>query len=271
MTFALRSLGWDGHFSAAYAAAVPALLARPTGWVGARCRPGRVLRAGCGVCTVLTAAGTVRASLAGAVLAAAGADPTARPGAGDWVVVREWPDGPITAEVVLPRRSTLWWRTAGDASERLLAANADTVAVVEPIDRAPDLRRVERLLSLAWRSGARPLVLLSRSDRAADPTIIRDRVAAVAPGVAVLPVDATGGRGLAQLRRYVRPGRTLALLGSAGGDASAIITALVGAPAVRHQRGSRAGGTGHHPVASAVLVPLAGGGAVLDTSAVRTG
>ena len=38
----------------------------------------------------------------GAVLDASGRDPVSRPCTGDWVVLRSWPDGPITVEAVLP-------------------------------------------------------------------------------------------------------------------------------------------------------------------------
>ncbi len=145
MTMALASLGWDATFQAAFT--------RMTAGV-ADCRPGRVLRADRGVYTVATVTGPVRASVAGALLAAAAHDPEALPCAGDWLVVRDWPDGRITAEAVLPRRTAVVRRTAGkQASGQVLAANLDIAAVVEPMDPEPDLGRVERLLALAWESG----------------------------------------------------------------------------------------------------------------------
>lgn len=186
MTYDLASLGWDASFVSAYSEFASAT---DTG----QC-PGRVARADRGVCTVLTAAGPVRASLAGSLLSAAGTDPVALPCAGDWVVVRSWPDGRVTAEAVLPRRSAVIRRTADkDSTGQVLAANLDTAAVVEPIDPSPDLARVERLLSLAWQSGAEPLVLLTKADLAADPATVARQVADVTPGVPVLPVSAEQG------------------------------------------------------------------------------
>jgi ribosome biogenesis GTPase len=261
MTFDLASLGWDAGFAAAYAEHAGG---------GTDQRPGRVLRADRGLCTVLTAAGPVRASLAGSLLAAAGRNPVALPCAGDWLVVRTWPDHRVTAEAVLPRRSAVVRRTAGkDATGQVLAANVDTAAVIEPIDPAPDLERVERLLSLAWQSGAEPLVVLTKSDLAADPVTVARQVADVTAGVPVLPVSAERGAGLAGLRPAVAPGRTLALLGPSGAGKSTLVNALAGAPVMLTQTVRRADGKGRHTTAYRALVPLPGGGAVLDTPGLR--
>ncbi|MEW1590292.1 ribosome small subunit-dependent GTPase A, partial [Micromonospora vinacea] len=137
MTIDLTALGWDAERTA-YAAR------------HGEHQPGRVARVDRGVCTVLGAAGPVRASLGGAVLAAAARDPSALPCAGDWVLLTHWPDRRVTVEVVLPRRAALIRRTAGkDASGQVLAANLDAAAVVEPVHPEPDVGRIERLLSLA--------------------------------------------------------------------------------------------------------------------------
>ncbi|MCM0677759.1 GTPase RsgA, partial [Micromonospora phytophila] len=147
-------------------------------------RPGRVARVDRGVCTVLCADGPVRATLGGAVLAAAAPDLTRLPCAGDWVLLATWPDRNVTVEAVLPRRTALVRRTAGkDASGQVLAANLDAAAVVEPVHPEPDIGRIERLPSLAHESGARPLVVLTKADLAADPAAVARQLAAVAPGV----------------------------------------------------------------------------------------
>ncbi|GAB3940490.1 hypothetical protein GCM10027614_24270 [Micromonospora vulcania] len=94
-----------------------------------------------------------------------------------------WPDRRVTVESVLPRRAALIRRTAGkDASGQVLAANLDAAAVVEPVHPEPDVGRIERLLSLAHESGARPLVVLTKADLAADPGALARQLAAIAPG-----------------------------------------------------------------------------------------
>src|SRR4051794_9101266 len=128
MKYNLSQLGWDEINVSAYRSADRS-----------DSLPGRVLRADRGVCTVLDETGISRASLGGGVLLPAAGDPSRLPCAGDWVVLRRWPDRRTTVECVLPRRTALIRRTADkDSSGQVLAANMDTVAVVEPVDPAPD-------------------------------------------------------------------------------------------------------------------------------------
>jgi len=259
MTFDLASLGWDEELATAYAR-----FDRPT-----RC-PARVSRVDRGVCTVLGSSGALRASLAGSMLAAAVHDPVVLPCAGDWVVAHTWPDRRITVEAVLPRRSVVVRAAAGTESlAQVLAANVDTAAVVEPMDPAPDTGRVERLLALAWQSGAAPVVLLSKSDLVADPDAVAGHLAAAAPGVPVYPVSARTGAGLGRLRPYAAPGRTLALLGPSGSGKSSLVNALAGATVMSTQA-LRADGRGRHTTTYRSLIPMPGGGAVLDTPGLRS-
>jgi len=257
MTLDLASLGWDAHFAGAL---------RPLGTA----RPGRVARVDRGVCTALCADGTVRASLGGAILAAAAGDPALLPCAGDWIAVQTWPDGRVTAEALLPRRTAIVRRTAGKGSiGQVLAANVDTAAVVEPVDPAPDVRRIERLLALAWDSGARPMVVLTKCDQAADPGAVARQVAAAAPGAPVVPVSAQRGDGLDALRPLVAYGRTLGLLGPSGAGKSTLVNALAGATVMATQQIRRADGKGRHTTTYRALIAMPGGGAVLDTPGVR--
>jgi ribosome biogenesis GTPase len=259
MTYDLSRLGWDEMFASAY---------RPLDRSDSA--PGRVLRADRGVCTVLEMSGVVRASLAGSVLLGAARDPSLLPCAGDWVVLRRWPDRRTTIEVVLPRRTTLIRRTSDkDSTGQVLAANMDTVAVVEPMHPAPDDARVERLLALAWESGARPVLVLSKCDTAPDPAAVARQMGRLAPDVPVLPVSAPRGDGLDRLRELVGPGRTLALLGRSGAGKSTLVNALAGTPVMPVQEIRRADGKGRHTTAYRHLVPVPGGGAVLDTPGIR--
>jgi ribosome biogenesis GTPase / thiamine phosphate phosphatase len=254
----LSALGWDETVARAYRT-----LERGDSM------PGRVLRADRGVCTVLEAAVVVRASLAGAMLLAAAGDAARLPCAGDWVVLRRWPDRRVTVEAVLPRRTALIRRTADkDSSGQVLAVNMDAVAVVEPMHPEPDPARIERLLALAWDSGARPVVVLTKADTARDPAAIARQLRGSAPDVPVLPVSVWHGDGLDEVRELVAPNRTLALLGRSGAGKSTLVNALAGTPVMPVQR-IRADGKGRHTTAYRRLVPLPGGGAVLDTPGIR--
>ncbi|MFC7528867.1 ribosome small subunit-dependent GTPase A [Actinoplanes sp. GCM10030250] len=259
MSYDLSQLGWDETFASSY---------RP--FDRADAAPGRVLRADRGISTVLTADGVTRASLGGSALLEAARDPAGLPCAGDWVVLRRWADRRTTLELVLPRRTELIRRTADkDSTGQVLAANMDTVAVVEPIHPEPDDARVERLLALAFESGADPLLVLTKSDTTTDPAAIARQLAQIAPGVPVLPVSVRQGTGVDELRRYVAPGRTCALLGRSGAGKSTLANALAGTAVMPVQAIRDADGKGRHTTAYRNLITIPGGGAVLDTPGIR--
>jgi ribosome biogenesis GTPase len=259
MSHDLSQLGWDETFVSAY---------RPFDRSDAA--PGRVLRADRGVCTVLAADGVTRASLGGPVLLDCARDPALLPCAGDWVVLRRWPDRRVTIEAVLPRRTLLIRRTADkDSTGQVLAANMDTVAVVEPIHPEPDAARIERLLSLAWESGAKPVLVLTKCDTSADPDAVARQLGELAPGVAVIPVSASQGTNINRLLPYASAGHTLALLGRSGAGKSTLVNVLAGTPVMPVQKIRDADGKGRHTTAYRNLVILPSGGAIMDTPGIR--
>lgn len=273
----LISLGWDDSLARAFSAYADDHVAA---------RVSRVDRGACDAllphefahvavepdrAAVRIGEGPLRLTLSGALLAAGAADPVATPCVGDWVAARFWPDGRVTAEAVLARR-TAFVRAAvtpGTSHGQVLAANVDLAVVVEGLHPEPDLGRIERFLALAWESGATPLVVLTKADLVPDATQIRAEVASSAPGVEVLAVSATEGAGMDGLRRYVETGRTLALLGPSGAGKSTLTNALAG-EAVMFTRALRADGKGRHTTAHRELVVLPGGGLVVDTPGLRS-
>ncbi len=268
--FDLSSLGWDDAFAHLFSnySADPAHTPRSA--LGADHLPARVTRVDRGACDVLTDDGPLRVTFSGALLAAA-ADPVHSPCVGDWVVVRRWPDGRATAEAVLDRR-TAFARAAvspGTSHGQVLAANVDVAAVVEGLHPEPDLGRIERLLALAWESGAQPLVVLTKADLVPDADVLRQEVAAAAPGVQVLAVSAATGDGMGDLVPHVGEGRTLALLGPSGSGKSTLANALAGA-AIMVTRQLRGDGKGRHTTVHRELIVLPGGGLVLDTPGLRS-
>jgi len=233
--------------------------------------PARVSRVDRGACDALAATGPMRLTFAGSLLSAAAADPVSAPCVGDWVAARTWADGRVTAEAVLPRRTTFVRATVtpGQSTGQVLATNVDLAVVVEGLHPEPDLGRIERFLALAWESGATPLVVLTKADLVPDAAEVRADVSAAAPGVEVLAVSAETGDGMTDLATYVQQGSTLAFLGPSGAGKSTLTNALSGAT-VMTTRALRADGKGRHTTVHRELVLLPGGGLVIDTPGLRS-
>ncbi|HEV3464993.1 MAG TPA: ribosome small subunit-dependent GTPase A, partial [Actinomycetota bacterium] len=190
------------------------------------------------------------------------------PAVGDWVAVR---DGRIHA--VLPRRTAVTRRMAGSATaEQVLAANVDLVMVVVAPGRDANPRRVERLLALAWESGAQPVVVLGRADLCpdwgTDAATELATLAAVAPGVRVLALSCYTGEGVDEIAAMLTPGRTAVLLGSSGVGKSTLVNRLAGRDLLATGE-IRDDGKGRHTTTTRQLVLLAGGGLVIDTPGLR--
>jgi ribosome biogenesis GTPase len=188
------------------------------------------------------------------------------PAVGDWVAVRE----PGTIAAVLERRTVFSRKEPWlAAKEQVLAANADTVFVttaLTPTDFKP--RRLERYLATAWESGADPAIVLTKPDLCGDVPAAVLEVEAVAFGVPVHVVNGLTGEGVQELAAYVAGHRTVALLGSSGVGKSTIVNRLAGGELMPTAEIGE-DGRGRHTTRHRELIPLAGGGLVLDTPGLR--
>lgn len=194
------------------------------------------------------------------------------PAVGDWVAVRlpgeEGGQGVIQA--VLPRKSKFSRKAAGHrVAEQVVAANVDTVLLVTGLDGDFNPRRIERYLIAAWDSGARPVLVLNKADRAEDAEALRREVEAIALGVPVHLVSAKTGEGCDALAGYVAPGQTLGLLGSSGVGKSTLINRLLGREAQRTREVRESDDRGKHTTTHRELFFAPGGGLVLDTPGMR--
>jgi len=191
--------------------------------------PGRVARVDKGLSTVFTEDGPVRVTWSGGLLAAIAADAQASPCTGDWVALRNWPDDRITLEAIAPRRTAIVRAEVGGSSRgQVLAANVDVIAIVVGLEPEPNIGRIERFLALAWESGARPVVVLTKADLVGDAEAVAEDVATAAPGADVLVCSATTGEGLDAVRALFEGNATMALLGASGAGKSSLVNALVG-------------------------------------------
>jgi ribosome biogenesis GTPase len=195
------------------------------------------------------------------------------PAVGDWVAILPQPEenkGVIQA--VLPRKSNFSRQAAGGRTqEQVVAANIDTVFLVSGLDggRNLNMRRIERYLTLAWNSGARPVIILNKADLCPDIAPVIVEAEGIAPSVPVHAVSATEKSGLDKLWSYLTTGCTGALLGPSGVGKSAIINALLGTERLQVGAIRESDRKGRHTTTSRELILLPGGGAVIDTPGMR--
>lgn len=218
---------------------------------------------------VATDQGELRANLSGRLHhEAQEADP---PSVGDWVALALNPaDGAATIEAVLPRRTVLTRRAADSLGKlQVIAANIDVVFVVSSMNADLNPRRIERYLAAAWQSGARPVVVLTKSDLSDDPQGQAAEIVALAAGAPVLLVSARDGLGLEALLAQVAPGEVCVLIGSSGVGKSTLVNAFLGQDRMTIAAIREADDQGRHTTSHRQLVLLPGGALLLDTPGIR--
>ena len=194
------------------------------------------------------------------------------PVVGDWVVVRILDENPPRAIIhaILPRSSKFSRKEAGEkTTEQLISANIDTVFIVIGLDHNFSMRRVERYLTLAWQSGAAPVVLLTKADLCDN---VDDRLLDVktsVPGVPVHALSVFENSGLGTLDAYLTKGRTVALLGSSGVGKSTIINYLLGKEVQRTQEVRDFDSKGRHTTTHREMFMLPYCALVIDTPGMR--
>jgi ribosome biogenesis GTPase len=255
----LEALGWNAAFAEAFAP-----------YAAQGYEAARISLEHTHIYRVLTADGERLARVSGRLRH----DATGRadfPAVGDWVAI-ETPPGGGDARIgaVLPRTSRFSRRAAGNPTEeQVVAANVDVVFLVSGLDKDFNPRRIERYLVTAWETGASPVIVLNKTDLVEDAETVRREVDALAQGVPVLAISAKRRESIDDVRAYLTPGRTGALLGSSGVGKSSIANALLGEERLRTHDVRESDSRGRHTTTGRQLLLLPGGGILIDTPGMR--
>jgi ribosome biogenesis GTPase len=214
-------------------------------------RPGRVTRVERGAVAVIDGSGAEQPCT-----------PTGAPAVGDWVVV----DGQRVAAAI-PRWSSLDRKDPDTGRAQVLAANVDLVLITVPGDH-PNFARAERELVIAWESGARPVVVVTKADLATIGLV--DEMSSRLAGVDVVATSAETGARVAEVAALLAPDRTGVLLGPSGAGKSRLTNALLGEQRQATGEVRASDRRGRHTTTSRQLLPLPGGGIIIDTPGLRS-
>jgi len=193
------------------------------------------------------------------------------PAVGDFVVVLDQPEaGTSTIVDILPQKTRFARASPGrEGADQVIAANIDTVFIVTAAGHDLNARRIERYLAIAHASGARPVVVINKSDLADDPESLADGIAAVAPGIPVIPISAVSGEGVDRLGPYLLPRSTVALIGSSGVGKSTLINRLMGGQVQETAHTRASDDRGRHTTTVRQLFVLDGGALMIDNPGLR--
>lgn len=193
------------------------------------------------------------------------------PAVGDWVVIKpRLEDRMATIHAILPRNSKISRKVAGNnTDEQIIATNLNTILLVTALNNDFNLRRLERYLTVAWESGANPIIVLSKSDLCDDLDSKIMEVEAISFGVPVIAISSVAKTGFDKLKTYLKVGETIALIGSSGVGKSTLINELYGSN-IQEIKETRTGDDrGKHTTTNRELILLPEGGVIIDTPGMR--
>lgn len=195
---------------------------------------------------------------------------SALPVVGDWVAAQPVDADAAMIHHVLPRHTRFSRRAAGDREvEQIVAANIDLVLVVCGLDHDFNPRRIERYLMLALEGGAEAAIVLNKCDLSVDAEARAEEIRRVSSGKPVVVISALMAQGLAGILKLLGENRTVALVGSSGAGKSTLVNQLLGEQRQKVQEVRESDSRGRHTTTGRELLPLPGGGALIDTPGLR--
>lgn len=231
-------------------------------------RVGRVISLDVSSLTIMTPQGERSAIVKGSLRKKGGGFRDEQPTVGDWVVVRDLKENPLSVEKRLERRTALI-RKSPRGDLQAMAANVDIVMIVSSLNEDLSPRRFERYLSMAYATGAEPVLILSKADLVADPQVMLEELQERFPEVKIILFSASDRRGLSELKELLSQSVTGVMIGSSGVGKSSILNLLAEedlqlTSAIREEDGK-----GRHTTVSRLLFRLPTGALLIDNPGLR--
>lgn len=192
------------------------------------------------------------------------------PTTGDFVLINYNQNGDSQIIKTLERKSFFSRRdpTPG-RGEQAVASNFDYVFIMASLNLDFNIKRIERYLTLAWQSGAVPVVVLTKADLAEDYTGQLSAAEKAAAGAGVYAVSAKSGYGLPELSEYLKPHKTIVFLGSSGVGKSTLLNTLAGEDIMAVNEIREDDSKGRHTTSRRQLIMLKSGVMIIDTPGMR--
>lgn len=111
---------------------------------------------------------------------------------------------------IFPRKSKFSRKVAGKAIYgQIVAANFDYLFILTSLNNEFNLRRIERYLALAWESGTKPIIVLTKADLCDELSLKVAEIESVAVSILIHVISSLKGEGLDASTPYLKKERQL--------------------------------------------------------------
>ncbi len=262
LVMTLDDLGWNAEFEAEFAPY------HREGWKPARLIRDNKITYG----ALLSDGDELEVTMSGKVYHDAATD-AELPAVGDWVALElGGEDGETMIRARLQRQTCLSRKMSGRSTEeQVIVANVDVVVVVTDAGSDFSLRRMERYFAIIGKSRAKPVVLVNKADLFSDEKNrgAADAIRALNPDAEVHITSTEKGTSLRVLKKYLKRGISMTLVGSSGVGKSSVVNCLLGEDYQWTDEVNEATGKGRHSTTARELIVLPGGGILIDNPGIR--
>lgn len=235
--------------------------------------PAKVISEDRGSYELISEAGELRGKVSGAFRFAS-KKRTNFPAVGDWVAIQVGVNDSVAIiHNLLPRRRLISRKTScEETDEQVLAANVDYIFIISGLDNNYNLRRIERYITLAWNSGAQPIIILNKVDLIQNDDYlskVTEDLNSIALGVPFHFISSLHKQSIVELSKYFTDNQTVVLLGSSGVGKSTLTNQLLGADLQKTTDVRSNDSKGRHTTTRRQLFLLPFGGMLIDTPGMR--
>lgn len=192
---------------------------------------------------------------------------TNMPKIGDWVAIEVNSDNTAVIQQILPRTSEIVRGDANKSNKQVIAANIDLAFIVQPLDHDFSPSRLERYLFQLTTQGIETIILLNKADQADDALQKQSQLDSL--NVKTIIMSALNDSDLSQVMEYIKPGKTIVIMGSSGAGKSTLTNRLMGEEIQATQPVREDDSRGRHTTVHRELFVLPGGGIIIDTPGIR--